>query len=81
MFGVDRLAKRLNALVSSGQIHDWHPGGWVDWKHRAIEIGFDSVADAQVADLTCHDAVSQMLPKNNIKADQGPPTGTIHCAE
>jgi hypothetical protein len=85
MFGVDRLAKQLNALVNSGRIHDWHPGRWDDWTHRAIEIGFDSVADAQVADLTCHDAASQMPPtaseENNIKADQVPPTGTIHCAE
>ena len=55
MFGVDRLAKQLNALVSSGRIHDWHPGRWVDWNHRAIEIGFDSVADAQLADLTRRD--------------------------
>lgn len=49
MFGVDRLAKRLNGLVSGGQIGDWHPGRWIDWDHSAIEIGFDSSADADLA--------------------------------
>jgi hypothetical protein len=55
MFGIDRLAKQLNALVSSRRIHDWHPGRRVDGNHRAIEIGFDSVADAQLADLMRRD--------------------------
>lgn len=49
MFGMDRLAKHLNELVRSGQIHDWHPGRWIDWDHTAIEIGFDTAADAQYA--------------------------------
>lgn len=62
MFGIDRLAKRLNALVSSGRIHDWHPGRWVDWDHRAIQIGFDSIADARLADLMCREPVSEMVP-------------------
>jgi hypothetical protein len=62
MFGVDRLAKQLNALVSSGQIHDWHPGRWIDCSHRAIEIGFDSAADAQLADLTCSVSTAQKAP-------------------
>ena len=53
MFGVDSLAKRLNALVSDGQIGDWHPGSWTDWGHSAIEIGFDSVADAALARQLC----------------------------
>ena len=53
MFGVNHLAKQLNALVDSGRISDWHPGQWVDWNHRAIEMGFDSVADAELADVTC----------------------------
>lgn len=85
MFGVDRLAKQLNALVISGRIHDWHPGRWVDWNHRAIEIGFDFVADAQLVDLTCRGATSQMPPTasedNNVKADQDPPTRTIRRGE
>jgi hypothetical protein len=66
MFGVDRLAKRLNVLVGTGRIHDWHPGRWVDWNHRAIEIGFDSVADAQLANLVCGDATSQMAPTASL---------------
>ena len=49
MLGVDSLAKRLNALVSDGQISDWHPGRWIDWGHTAIEINFDSVVDATIA--------------------------------
>jgi hypothetical protein len=57
MFGVDSLAKRLNALVSDGQIRDWHPGRWIDWGHTSIQIGFDSVADAALAkQLLSHDA-------------------------
>jgi hypothetical protein len=56
MFGVDSLAKSLNALVGNGQIGDWHPGRWTDWGHTAIEIGFDSAADAAVAKKSClHD--------------------------
>jgi hypothetical protein len=49
MFGLDRLAKRLNVLVSNGRISDWHPGRWIDWGHTAIQIGFDSVEDATLA--------------------------------
>ena len=53
MFGVDDLAKHLNALVSAGQIDDWHPGRWTDWSHAAIDIGIDSVADATLAKKLC----------------------------
>jgi hypothetical protein len=49
MFGVDLLAKRLNALVSDGRIGDWHPGSWVDWGQTSIQIGFDSIEDAALA--------------------------------
>ncbi len=49
MFGVDSLARHLNTLVSDGRIGDWHPGPWTDWRHTAIEIGFDSVEDAALA--------------------------------
>jgi hypothetical protein len=38
MFGVDRLAKRLNALVTDSRIADWHPGSWIDWDH-AVAFG------------------------------------------
>ena len=53
MFGLDRLAKHLNALVREGQIGDWHPGRWTDEDHTAIEIGFDSVDDAALAKTSC----------------------------
>ncbi len=49
MFGVDHLAKRLNALVRDGQISDWHPGRWIDGNHTAIPITFDSIEDATLA--------------------------------
>jgi hypothetical protein len=55
MFGVDRRAKRLNALVGNGQFCDWHPGRWTDWGHTAIEIRFDSAADATLAKKFCLD--------------------------
>ena len=54
VFGVDRLAARLNALAIAG----WHPGRWVDWHHTAIEIGFESAADAVLAKSICHDAAN-----------------------
>jgi hypothetical protein len=60
MFGVDRLAKRLNALVSDGQIGDWHPGRWIDWGHTAIEIDFDSVVDATIAKRLCLDGALKL---------------------
>jgi hypothetical protein len=53
MFGLDSLAKRLNALVSDGQIRDWHPGRWIDWGHTAIRITFDSIEDATLAKTLC----------------------------
>jgi hypothetical protein len=37
IFGVDSLAKPLNALVSDGQISDRHPGRWIDRSHTAID--------------------------------------------
>jgi hypothetical protein len=62
MFGVDSLAKRLNVLVSDGQIGDWHPGRWIDWGHTAIQIGFDSVEDAALAEqLLCEVAIPKAV--------------------
>jgi hypothetical protein len=60
MFGVDSLAKRLNALVSDGQISDWHPGRWIDWDHTAIEINFDSIVDATIAKKLCFDGTARL---------------------
>lgn len=53
MFGLDSLAKHLNALVNDGQIRDWHPGRWIDWDHTAIPITFDSIEDATLAKTLC----------------------------
>jgi hypothetical protein len=65
MFGVDNLAKRLNALASDGQISGWHPGRWIDWGHTAILISFDSVEDAALAKKLCQgDAVG--LPSREL---------------
>jgi hypothetical protein len=49
IFGVGRLATRLTALTASGQIGEWHIGHWVDWRHTAIRITFDTAADAALA--------------------------------
>ncbi|HLG87384.1 MAG TPA: hypothetical protein VKZ79_09340 [Alphaproteobacteria bacterium] len=53
IFGVGSLATRLNALVASGQIGEWHIGHWKDWRHTAIRINFANVADAALAEATC----------------------------
>jgi hypothetical protein len=45
--GMDRLAKQLNELVRSGRTNDWH--------HTAIEIGFESAANAFLADKARRD--------------------------
>ncbi len=58
IYGMDRLAKKLNELVRNGRIYDWHPGPWIDWDHHAIEIGFESAADAAVAEKAGRDRSS-----------------------
>ena len=58
IFGVDRLARRLNALTRSRRIGGWHPGPWIDWRHTAIRIDFDTPADAAPAKLACRDAAN-----------------------
>jgi len=56
MFGGDRVAKRLNVLMTDSRIADWHAGGWIDWDHAAIEIGCDSIEDAALPkNLRCED--------------------------
>lgn len=50
MYDVNILAERLNELVTSGRILAWHPGRWIDKSHHRIEIGFDCLADAQLAE-------------------------------
>ena len=56
IFGVGRLATRLTALAASHEIGEWHVGHWVDWKHTAIRIDFDTVADAALAKSSCYEA-------------------------
>ena len=51
MYSIKVLAKHLDTLVKNKQIQAWHPGPWVDWRHLEIEIGFDSLADAQRVEL------------------------------
>ena len=50
MYDVNILAKHLNELVVSKRIQAWHPGRWIDKSHRQIEIGFECLADAQLAE-------------------------------
>jgi hypothetical protein len=67
MFGMDSLARRLNALVSDGRIGDWHPGSWVDSEHNAIEIGFDSVGDADLARKLCQADTAGLTPQRLVE--------------
>jgi len=53
IFGVGRLATRLKTLSDAGQIGPWHIGHWIDFKHTAIRIRFESVADGELASKTC----------------------------
>jgi hypothetical protein len=52
IFGVSRLATKLNALLSAAQISPWHIGQWIDFKHTAIRIRFTSATDGEVAQLS-----------------------------
>ena len=56
IFGVGRLATRLTALAASHEIGEWHVGHWVDWRHTAIRIDFDTVADGALAKSNCYEA-------------------------
>jgi hypothetical protein len=49
IFGVGELASRLKALADADQIGSWHIGKWIDFKHTAIRIQFDTVADRELA--------------------------------
>jgi hypothetical protein len=50
IFGVGRLAARLDELLESGRIGAWHIGPWVDWRQTAIRIKFDSVEDRKLSE-------------------------------
>jgi hypothetical protein len=52
IFGVGRLATKLNELLNSDQIGSWHVGQWIDFRHNAIRIKFLTAADGDFATLT-----------------------------
>ena len=72
IFGVGRLAARLDELSQSGRIGAWHIGPWVDWRHMAIRIKFDSVEDGKLSErvvrLALQGASSVAAPLGNTEA-------------
>lgn len=58
IFGVGRLATRLKTLADAGQIGPWHIGQWIDFRHIAIRIRFNSVADSELAKDVCSSAAA-----------------------
>ena len=50
IFGVGRLAARLNELLRSRRIGAWHLGPWVDRRQTAIRIKFESVEDGKLSE-------------------------------
>ncbi len=55
IYGVGRLARRLDALVRTDDIALWRLAGWTDWKHGAIRIDFATPRDARRAAEACRD--------------------------
>jgi hypothetical protein len=49
IFGVGRLATILKSLADSGRIGAWHVGHWVDFRHTAIRIQFDTRTGGEIA--------------------------------
>lgn len=56
IFGVARLATKLNKLLDSQQIGPWHVGQWIDFKHTAIRIKFLTARDGELARRSWADA-------------------------
>jgi hypothetical protein len=50
IFGVGRLATMLEALAAARRIGPWHVGRWIDFRHTAIRIQFDTSADGKLAE-------------------------------
>ena len=75
IFGVGRLAARLDELLESRRIGAWHIGPWVDWRQTAIRIKFGSVEDAklseQIVRLALQDAAS--VAASSALPRRGPP--------
>jgi len=53
IFGVARLASKLNELLDTGQIGSWRVAHWIDFKHTEIRIKFLTVTDGEVARRSC----------------------------
>jgi len=49
IFGVGRLATKLNELLNKGEIGPWHVGQWIDFTHTAIRIKFLTATDGEIA--------------------------------
>jgi hypothetical protein len=49
IFGVGHLATSLKALKEAGKIGPWHIGHWIDFRHTAIRIQFETRADKELA--------------------------------
>jgi hypothetical protein len=53
IYGVARLATKLNELLNRGHIGAWHVGHWIDFRHTAIRIKFLTRTDGDVAKRSC----------------------------
>ncbi|MGH7099515.1 MAG: hypothetical protein ACREE4_17890 [Stellaceae bacterium] len=58
IFGVDRLAAKMNALLNADQIGPWHIGQWIDFTHTVIRIEFGTAAAGQLARRACIELMS-----------------------
>ena len=69
IFGVGRLATMLKGLADSGQIGPWHVGYWIDFRHTAIRIQFDSRADGELAEDCLENSHRAHVPTGNGACD------------
>ena len=76
IFGVSRPSTRLNELSQSGRIGAWHIGPWVDWRHTAIRIKFDSVEDGKLSEHVAGRGVSRR-PTCHYPGNGRPASGQI----
>lgn len=58
--GLNRLATRLNALMTGKQIADWHLGRWSDENQTKHGILFDNDDDAITAKINCDGTKGEM---------------------
>ena len=69
IFGVGRLATSLKALADSGQVGPWHVGHWIDFRHTAIRIQFDTVANGEFAAGFIENRHKAHVPAGNGASD------------